>query len=124
MRRACSTCPSQASYAVAVAGSQAAGSCARCLSRVVTRMAEAHGTPSASVHLLGKGEPRELPGVADVAERVRRIGAHSRSGDLAHAMEDALYLAVLAAVAQGAQEPEALAATALQTRKYEFRRYT
>jgi hypothetical protein len=61
----------------------------------------------------------------DVLEQVRRIGAHSvKSPETAHALEDALYLAVLAYIAQGGRNPAGLAAAALQSRKYEFGRFT
>jgi hypothetical protein len=61
----------------------------------------------------------------DVAEQVRRVGAYSAAGDeTAHAMEDQLYLAVLAAIAQGTPHAAELARAALMTRGYEFGRYT
>jgi len=61
----------------------------------------------------------------DVREQVRRIGAYSaHAGATAHAMEDQLYLAVLAAIAQGAPQAAELAQAALMTRGYEFERYT
>ena len=61
----------------------------------------------------------------DVHEQVRRVGAYSvHAGATAHAMEDQLYLAVLAAIAQGAPQAAELAQAALMTRGYEFERYT
>jgi len=64
-------------------------------------------------------------GVKDVLEQVRRIGAHSvRSPGTAHAMEDQLYLAILAYIAQGGEHAAEVAGAALQSRKYEFERYT
>jgi len=62
----------------------------------------------------------------DVAEYARRVGAHSAGRDdgTAHALEDQLYLAVLAAIAGGADRPQELAMAALTTRSYHFGRYT
>lgn len=64
-------------------------------------------------------------GVTDVLEQVRRIGAHSvKSPETAHSLEDALYLAVLAYIAQGGQHAAKVAGAALQSRNYQFERYT
>jgi hypothetical protein len=64
-----------------------------------------------------------LPAPDDVLEQVRRIGAHSvKSPELAHEMEDALYLAVLGAIASGAPDPGELARAALVSQRYEFER--
>lgn len=62
--------------------------------------------------------------VRDVAEQVRRVGAHSSQDRVAFAMEYELYRAVLALIAQGAPHAALLAETALQSQQYGFERST
>lgn len=129
MRAVCAFCASQAYYAVTVpgaAGDRAAGACNRCLATAVERVAQHFTGASVAVYLLDRGmPPQALPHVQDVAEQVRRIGARSvRGGQEGHLLEDRLYLGVLAAIAQGAEEPAGLAMAALMTRNYHFERYT
>jgi hypothetical protein len=66
---------------------------------------------------------QESTSVADVLKRVRQVGALSMDDEAAHSAEDALHLAVLAMIAQGAEQPSALAAAALQTQNYGFERF-
>jgi hypothetical protein len=60
---------------------------------------------------------------ADVAERVRRIGAHSRKDDLAQSMEYELYRAVIASIAMGAPMARELAEAAIMSQRWGFERW-
>lgn len=64
------------------------------------------------------------PELADVLQQVRRVGAHSGDPGAMEAMETELHRAVLAAIANGAPDAQALAATALLTLKYGYDRRT
>lgn len=59
---------------------------------------------------------------ADVAEMVRRIGAHSRDDETAHAMEYQLYRAVIASIAGGAPMARELCEAALRSQQWGFDR--
>jgi hypothetical protein len=59
---------------------------------------------------------------ADVAERVRRIGGHSRNDYLAHSMEYELYRAVIASIAMGAPMARELAEAAIASQRWGFDR--
>jgi hypothetical protein len=59
----------------------------------------------------------------DVAERVRRIGAHSRDDELAHSMEYELYRAVIASIAMGAPMARELAEAAIMSQRWGFERW-
>jgi hypothetical protein len=62
--------------------------------------------------------------VEDVRRAVRAIRAEIDDDESAHADEDALHEAVLEAIANGsAEDPQAMAAEALETRKLEFARW-
>lgn len=75
---------------------------------------------NARTSVLGDGSQ---PAAGDILERVRRIGAFSaKHPDIAHQMEDALYLAVLVMIAHGAQGASGLASAALTSRRYGFER--
>jgi hypothetical protein len=124
----CDFC-SQAAFAIAtrdVPGSPALHACKSHLGIATEKLAEKTGAGSVNLYLLSGGSAigSGMPGVEEITERVRRIGAHSRDDEAAHSMEDALYLAVLAAIAQGAPNAPALATAALGTRRYHFERYT
>lgn len=102
-----------------------------CKSHVVTAMekiASRAQAGSVTVYLLeaaaGSVTPSTLLEAAEVLEQVRRIGAHSAEpgGRTSHLLEDQLYLRVLFAIAQGAQQPAGLAGAALMSRRYEFER--
>ena len=67
-------------------------------------------------------EPKHIT-PADVAERVRRIGAHSRDDNLAHSMEYELYRAVIAAIASGAPMARELAEAAIMSQRWGFERW-
>jgi hypothetical protein len=59
-----------------------------------------------------------------VAEQVRRIGAHSGDDETASSMERQLYLAVIAAIADGHPSPQELALAAIQSQRWGFDRGT
>lgn len=61
--------------------------------------------------------------VDDVRERVENIRQAAFDDEAAHGMEDELYAEVLKAIANGADNPEKLAAEALKTEKIEFSRW-
>ncbi|MEK5298667.1 hypothetical protein [Bacillus sp. FSL R5-0659] len=63
--------------------------------------------------------------VDDVMKRVEDIRqvAEAEDDETAHGMEDELYTEVLKAIANGADNPEKLAAEALKTEKIEFYRW-
>lgn len=119
----CDFCHAGALYLVTrdVPGSPAAHACKGHLAVAVDKTAERTGGGAVDVYLLAGGNA--LGGGADVVrevlERVRRIGAFSvNRPETALAMEDELYRAVLALIAQGAQNPALLAATAIQSQNY------
>jgi hypothetical protein len=124
----CSFCTVAAAFLVTrgLPGDTGAVSCKSHLSIAVSKVCESLGVFSVTIGpLVGKtGIPAGAsPGTAEVAEQARRVGAYSANHPLAaHTMEDALYLAVLGMIAQGAPEPAALAATALLTQRYDFER--
>lgn len=125
----CDYCTSGAAFLVTfeVPDGPRTVACKTHLAVAVTKLAERAGTVSAAVYVL---DPKTgaitggLPGVDQVQERARRIGAHSRDDAVAARMEYELYLAVLVLVAQGAPSPAALAAAALVTQNYHFERLT
>jgi hypothetical protein len=59
---------------------------------------------------------------ADVAEMVRRIGAHSADDETAHAMEYQLYRAVIASIAMGAPMARELCEAAIASQRWGFDR--
>ncbi|WP_353854764.1 hypothetical protein [Bacillus sp. Bos-x628] len=61
--------------------------------------------------------------VDDVRERVDDIRHEADNDEGAHSMEDDLYIDVLEAIANGADNPEKLAAEALKTKEIEFYRW-
>jgi len=61
--------------------------------------------------------------VDDVREFVEEIRLSAGDDEVAHSMEDELYVAVLQAIANGADSPEKLAAEALKTKDIEFSRW-
>ncbi|QNH48712.1 MULTISPECIES: hypothetical protein [unclassified Bacillus (in: firmicutes)] len=61
--------------------------------------------------------------VDDVQKRVEAIRQAAFDDETAHGMEDELYTEVLKAIANGADNPEKLAAEALKTEKIEFSRW-
>lgn len=62
--------------------------------------------------------------VEDVRARVAKIVASKGDYDIAHGMEDDLFLDVLKAIAAGAKEPKALAAEAIKSADIDFPRET
>ncbi|MFW0909667.1 hypothetical protein [Bacillus altitudinis] len=63
--------------------------------------------------------------VDDVMKRVEDIRqvAEAEDDETAHGMEDELYIDVLGAIVNGADDPEKLAAEALKTLEIEFSRW-
>jgi len=61
--------------------------------------------------------------VDDVREFVEDIRHAADDDEVAHSMEDELYVAILKAIANGADNPEKLAAEALKTKDIEFSRW-
>lgn len=61
---------------------------------------------------------------ADVAERVRRIGAWSADDETALSMEYELYRAVIASIAMGAPLARELAGAAIRSQQWGFERKT
>nr|MDF9458028.1 hypothetical protein [Bacillus pumilus] len=61
--------------------------------------------------------------VDEVKERVDDIRHGVSDDETAHGMEDDLYIDVLEAIANGADNPEKLAAEALKTQEIEFYRW-
>jgi hypothetical protein len=60
---------------------------------------------------------------ADVAERVRRIGARSKDDETAQVMEYELYRAVIASIAMGAPMARELAEAAIMSQRWGFERW-
>jgi len=61
--------------------------------------------------------------IDEVRERVDDIRHGAGDDETAHGMEDNLYIDVLEAIANGAGNPEKLAAEALKTQEIEFYRW-
>lgn len=61
--------------------------------------------------------------IDQVRDRVRHIDALSRDDEGAHAEEDTLHQNVLQAIADGADNPAALAEEALKTQNIDFARW-
>ncbi|MBG9915251.1 hypothetical protein ABD67_10070 [Bacillus sonorensis] len=61
--------------------------------------------------------------VDDVREFVEEIRLSADDDEVAHSMEDELYVAVLQAIVNGADNPGKLAAEALRTKNIEFSRW-
>jgi sirohydrochlorin ferrochelatase len=126
---ACDFCHSGALYLVTrdVPDAPAAHACRPHVSVAADKIAERAGGGSVTVYLLSGGNSLGDGAalVKHVQEMVRRLGAHSvKDPELALAMEGELYRAVLALIAQGAQNAAGLAAAALQSQNYEMGRET
>ncbi|PJI12380.1 hypothetical protein CTV96_09540 [Bacillus altitudinis] len=61
--------------------------------------------------------------IDDVQERIEVIRQIALDDEVAHGMEDELYIDVLEAIANGADNPEKLASEALKTKDIEFYRW-
>jgi hypothetical protein len=61
--------------------------------------------------------------VEDIKRRVAKIDAEKDDDETAHGSEDQLWEDVLKAIADGAEDPAALAREALKTRDIEFSRW-
>lgn len=128
----CGSCHSGATFMVSrevAPGAQAlaALSCRSHLSMHIEKIAETARSAAVTVYVLGaKGAAIAGPqaDVADVLERVRRVGAVSSDPSAAHSMEDALYRAVLVMIAHGVPRAAELASAALMTNRYDFERWT
>jgi hypothetical protein len=123
----CGYCAKERSWTVTrdVPGSPVTAACSQHLAVACAKTAEVTGAASVTVYLAGRGGETgngQLPATEHVLEQVRRVGAHSAEPETAHSMEDALYLGVLGAIAQGAPQPSVLAAAALTTQRYGFER--
>ncbi|MGG1419074.1 hypothetical protein ABE220_09385 [Bacillus subtilis] len=59
----------------------------------------------------------------DVLEEVERIWKSAGDDEIAHSMEDSLYLNVLMAIATGAENASELAEAALNTQDIDFQRW-
>lgn len=128
----CGSCHSAATFMVSrevAPGAQAlaALSCRTHLSLHIEKITMAAQSAAVTVHVLGaKGQAIAGPqaDVAEILERVRRIGAVSSDPGAAHSMEDALYRAVLVMIAHGVPRAAELASAALMTNRYDFERWT
>jgi hypothetical protein len=124
----CGFCTRNAGWMVTrdVPGAPALPACASHLGIAVTKILERTGYSSAVIYPWGGA--REIgddgeSAVKDAAEHVRRIGANSvKDPETARTMENALYRAVLALIAQGTPGAARLAATALASQQYHFER--
>ena len=58
--------------------------------------------------------------VSEILSRVAEIAARQQDPEVAHGMEDVLYLDVLKAIAAGANNPKELASAALKAAALEF----
>jgi hypothetical protein len=108
-----------------VPGSPASHACKSHVAVAAEKLAEKTGAGSVTVYLMSGGHALGDGAalVKHVLEQVRRLGAHSaKEPELALAMEDELYRAVLALIAQGAQNAPGLAAAALQSQQYDMDR--
>lgn len=124
---ACDYCSSAAFALVTrdVPGSPAVHACKSHMAVAVEKLAGRTGAGAVAVYLMSGGSALGdgAEGVRQVLEQVRRLGAHSSKDPLrALAMEEELYRAVLALVAQGAPNPSGLAAAALESQKYHMDR--
>lgn len=72
----------------------------------------------------GRAQKPRIVTPDQVAEQVRRIGAHSRDDEAACSMEYQLYRAVIASIAAGAPQPQELAMAAIQSQKWGFDRWS
>lgn len=125
-RDTCASCGGQPAYLVSAGepGSAESYACAGHAGEVLMQVMRKGSMPHARVAYLGNFTWK--PGItpADVYEKARQAGAHSRDGQEGHVMEDYLHLAVLAAVAAGSEPAQGLALAALATRNYAIERYT
>jgi hypothetical protein len=125
----CDYCAS-AAFALAtrdVPGSPASHACKAHVAVAAEKLAERLGAGSVTLYLMSGGNALGDGAalVKQVLERVRRLGAHSvKEPGLALAMEDELYRAVLAMIAQGAPNPPGLATAALESQRYHMDRRT
>ncbi|MFE7799026.1 hypothetical protein [Nocardia sp. NPDC057440] len=65
----------------------------------------------------------DVVNAAWVDERLDAIQASIHDPEVAHSIEDSLRVAVLQAIAEGAEEPARLAAKALESKAIEFERH-
>lgn len=110
-----------------IQGSPALHACKSHVAVAAEKLAEKTGAGSVTLYLMSGGHTLGdgSETVRQVLEQVRRLGAHSvKDPGLALAMEDELYRAVLAMIAQGAQNPPGLAAAALESQRYQMNRRT
>jgi hypothetical protein len=108
-----------------VPGSPAAHACKSHVAVAAEKLAARTGAGSVTVYLMSGGSALGdgAAAVKEVLERVRRLGAHSaKDPGLALAMEDELYRAVLALIAQGALNAPGLASAALESQRYHMDR--
>ena len=59
-----------------------------------------------------------------IIQAIARINVARSDAEIAHGLQDRLYVKVLEAIAAGADDPAALAAEALKARDIEFARWT
>lgn len=84
-----------------------------------------NSTGSQGLEIRRPGRVADAGTITDIIrEAVARISAERHDDERAHGHEDALYLAVLTAIAQGAPNPQALAAEAIRTQEIDFSRWT
>lgn len=124
---ACDYCSSAAFALVTrdVPGSPGGHACKSHLGVAAEKLAERTGAGSVTLYLLSGGTALGdgAAMVRQVLEQVRRLGAHSaKEPKLALALEEELYRAVLALIAQGAQNPAGLAAAAMTSQRYHLDR--
>jgi hypothetical protein len=124
---ACDYCSSAAFCLVTrdVPGSPASHACKGHVAVAAEKLASRTGSGAVTLYLLSGGHDLGDGAalVKHVLEQVRRLGAHSaKEPGRAIAMEDELYRAVLALIAQGAQNPSGLAAAALESQRYHMDR--
>lgn len=125
----CDYCSSAAFALVTrdVPGSPASHACKSHVAVAAEKLAEKTGSGAVTVYLMSGGNALGDGAalVKQVLEQVRRLGAHSaKEPERALAMEDELYRAVLALIAQGAQNPSGLASAALESQHYHMDRRT
>lgn len=70
-----------------------------------------------------KGNVMTPQDVRKRVEQIRKLAGPGADYEALHGMEDNLHQDVLAAIAEGVLEPQAVAAAALRTKKIEFPRY-
>lgn len=108
-----------------VPGSPASHACKSHVTVAAEKLAARTGAGSVTVYLLSGGHDLGdgAAVVKHVLEQVRRLGAHSvKEPGTALAMEDELYRAVLALIAQGTPNPAGLATAALESQRYHMER--